>query len=77
MAKLSFPHPDLDDKRMQENLELLSNVLGPITQRIFAGRGDPAVVMPNVTSSTLFFRLDGAAGSSLYLFEPGSGWKAL
>jgi hypothetical protein len=69
----ALPTPVVADDGQQRNNVALATEVNALSGRVVAGTGAPA---HTPAGPQLYLRLDGGAGSTLYVYEPGSGWAA-
>lgn len=70
MTSFAVRHPRLDNVEAQENLDDLLGAVNQISQFLYWGTGVPTFTP---TGRALFIRIDGGAGTSLYVYE-GAAW---
>lgn len=70
MTTFSMRVPIVDSVQQQQNNEDLLNAVNALGQFIFFGTGVPTFTPPG---RAIYIRLDGGAGTTLYVWE-GAAW---
>jgi hypothetical protein len=75
MTSFALRQPWISDPAQQANNEDLLTGLNFVAQFVSAGEGAPS---HTPDGPQIYFRYDGGAGTTLYVYEPGpAAWNAL